>query len=113
MRVYVGAFLRQAEDILEIAAAGRDPAQTIILIDRQGGMRILDAAGWSLPALAAEFGAAAVYRVERRAGSVQVEGWDGAQRCLLESPRAHPTMLQLPPRATAGVNERSPQVRNS
>ena len=86
-----------------------------ILIDRQGGMRMLDANGWSLPALSAEFGAAAVYKVERRARTVRVEGWGGAERCLIQrnlGPRrtsdlpwmpafGHPMMLQgrLPDRA--------------
>ena len=48
----VKAFLRQAEEILDIAVAGdTDAADLAILIDRQGGMRMLDPKGWSLPAL--------------------------------------------------------------
>lgn len=82
----MSAFLQQAEDILEVAVAGnRYGANNVaILIDRQGGMRMLDPAGWSLPALSAEFGAAAVYKVERRGGTVRVEGWGGGQRCLIQ-----------------------------
>jgi len=45
---------------------------------------MLEPAGWSLPALSAEYGAAAVYKVERRGVAVRVEGWDGGQRCLLQ-----------------------------
>jgi hypothetical protein len=60
------------------------PADLAILIDRQGGMRMIDPKGWSLPALCAEFGAAAVYTVERRAGTVRVEGWGGGERCLIQ-----------------------------
>jgi len=78
----VSAFLQQAEDILEIAmAAAGDVA---ILIDRAGGMRMLDPSGWSLPALGAEYGASAVYKVERRGTTVRVEGWSGGQRCLVQ-----------------------------
>jgi hypothetical protein len=75
--IYVSAFLQQAEDILDVAVAGnRYGADDVaILIDRQGGMRMLNPAGWSLPALSAEYGAAAVYKVERRGGAVRVEGW--------------------------------------
>ena len=79
------AFLQQAGDILDIAASGDGSLQDMaILIDRQGGMRMLDPSGWSLPALSAEFGATAVYKVERRGTSVRVEGWDGCQRCLVQ-----------------------------
>ena len=78
--------MQQAEDILDVAVAANDPgAQDVaILMDRQGGMRMLDAAGWSLPAMSAEFGATAVYKVERRGGTVRVEGWGGGQRCLIQ-----------------------------
>jgi hypothetical protein len=104
----VKAFLRQAEEILDIAVAGdSDASDLAILIDRQGGMRMLDPNGWSLPALSVEFGSAAVYKVERRAQTVRVEGWGGGERCLLQrnlSPRrpsdlpgmaafGHPMML--------------------
>jgi hypothetical protein len=82
---FVKAFLRQAEDILDVAmAADGNASDLAILIDRQGGMRMLDPKGWSLPALCAEFGAAAVYKVERRARTVRVEGWGGGERCLLQ-----------------------------
>ena len=82
---FVRAFLRQAEDILYVAVEGdRDAGDLAILIDRQGGMRMLDPQGWSLPALCAEFGAAAVYTVERRGRTVRVEGWGGGERCLIQ-----------------------------
>ena len=58
--------------------------ETAILIDRAGGMRMLDPCGWSLPALSAEYGASAVYKVERRGTTVRVEGWSGGQRCLIQ-----------------------------
>ncbi|HEV2445232.1 MAG TPA: hypothetical protein VGS58_04900 [Candidatus Sulfopaludibacter sp.] len=84
-KLFVSAFLRQAEEILEIAAAGNPESQNAaIVIDRQGGMRMLDASGWTLPALSAEFGAASVFKVERRGGAVRVEGMAGSERCLLQ-----------------------------
>jgi hypothetical protein len=82
---FVRAFLRQAEEILDVAVAGDgDAGDLAILIDRQGGMRMLDPNGWSLPALCAEFGGTAVYTVVRRAHTVRVEGWGGGERCLIQ-----------------------------
>ena len=63
---------------------GDDAGDLAILIDRQGGMRMLDPKGWSLPALCAEYGAAAAYIVERRSRTVRVEGWGGGERCLIQ-----------------------------
>lgn len=81
--------LAKAEEILDIASAGGNtPCDTAIVVDRQGGFRMMDPTGWSLPSLALEYGAAAVYRIERRGGGVRVEGWDGSDRCLLQ--RSHP-----------------------
>jgi hypothetical protein len=95
----VKAFLRQAEEILGIAVEGdSDAGDLAIVIDRQGGMRMLDPLGWSLPALSAEFGAAAVYTVVRRAHTVRVEGWGGGERCLIQhnlSPRRVSDLLGM------------------
>jgi len=64
---------QRAEEVLEIATeAGREIGEDMaILINRQGGMRMLNAAGWSLSGLLAEFGAAAVYKVERRSSAIR------------------------------------------
>jgi hypothetical protein len=95
----VSAFLQQAEDILDVAVAGSTygAGDVAILLDRQGGMRMLDPAGWSLPALSAEFGATAVYKVERRGGTVRVEGWGGRQRCLIQREVAPPNVTPFLP----------------
>lgn len=77
-------FVRKAEEILQVAMKGGDLTDTAILLDRQGSMRMMDATGWSLAGMAAEFGAAAVYRIERRGSAVRVEGWNGSGRCLLQ-----------------------------
>ena len=87
-------FLRQAEEILETALIGSQ--EVAIVIDRRGSMRMLDPAGWSLPAMGIEFGAAFVYKVERRGSAVRVEGWDGVQSCRLERNTAPPSRTCWP-----------------
>lgn len=74
----------------------------VILIDRQGGMRMLDPSGWSLPALSAEFGASAVYKVERRGTQVRLEGWDGSERCLLQRNLAGAKLMHMPGMGAVG-----------
>jgi hypothetical protein len=90
----VSGLLRQAEDILEIAERGNQ--DLAIVIDSLGGMRMLDPAGWSLSALAAESGAASVFKVERRAGALRIEGWEGGQRCLIQRPAQAASPLHDP-----------------
>jgi hypothetical protein len=81
----VDAFLRDAQEILDTALAGdAAAAEWAVVVDRQGGIRLLDPAGWNLSALAAEFGARYVFCVRRRAGSIRVEGWSGVRSCVLE-----------------------------
>ena len=93
----MSSFLQQAEDILDVAASGESSLQDVaIVMDRQSGMRMLDPAGWSLPALAAEFGAMAVYKVERRGAAVRVEGWNGTERCLVQRTLSAGRLFQLP-----------------
>ena len=91
------AFLQQAEDILDVAASGDTSLQDVVIVmDRQGSMRMLDPIGWSLPALSAEFGATAVYKVERRGEMVRVEGWNGFQRCLIQRNLSSAKLFHLP-----------------
>jgi hypothetical protein len=102
----VTSFFRRAEEILEIATTGSAAlGDTLMVLDRQGGLRMLEPAGWSLSALAAEFGAEAVYKVERWGSSVRVEGWNGSERCLLQgqtNAERVPSLLGAPftPQAT-------------
>jgi hypothetical protein len=82
------AFLRDAEQILETAiAAGSGPsehAEHLIAILRTGSIRLLsDTNGWSLPALGAEYGASAVYRVTRRGRLARLEAWSLGRTCVL------------------------------
>jgi len=81
----VTSLLHQAEDILETAVQAENTASAmVILVDRQGGLRTLDAAGWSLPGIAAEFGAAAVFKVQRGLEVTSVEAWSGRDRLRIE-----------------------------
>src|SRR5664279_1793607 len=96
-KLFVRAFLQQAEDILDVAVSGDGSLRDFtIVMDRQGGMRMLDPCGWTLPALSAEFGATAVYRVEKRGQTVRVEGWNGSQRCLLQRDLGPRKLFHLP-----------------
>jgi len=66
----VDGLLRNAERILETAVVAQDDGaqDCTICITHHGAIRILaEPAGWSLPALAADLGAVALFRVERRA----------------------------------------------
>jgi hypothetical protein len=55
-----------------------------VCISRGGDIRVsTEQTGWSLPALAADTGAAAVYRIERRSGTVRVEAWSPTGSCVL------------------------------
>ena len=93
----MGAFLHRAEEILTVAAAGTDrTGDLVILVDRQGGICMLDPAGWSLSALQAHYGAASLYKVERRAQTVRVEGWESDQRCLLQRDLRGQLLSDLP-----------------
>ena len=71
-------FLQNAEGLLEVATAGEASAgDYAVILDRQGGIRLMDAAGWSLGGLAAEFGGDQVYLIEKRCDQVTVQGWCG------------------------------------
>ena len=112
--------LRNAERILETAAAAKDDEaqDCTICITRLGGIHILaEPAGWSLPALAADLGAAALFRVERRGGAVRVEGWSPAGSCVLRRDLCAPWWSQATRQApecwAVSKNDLSPQVRNS
>lgn len=87
-------FLRQAEEILDVAAHGT--GELAIIMQRHGGVRMVDPAGWSLPSLYMEYAAEFVYKVERWGGMLQVEGWDGRDRCLLQRRMAPPPLISLP-----------------
>ena len=81
----MGGFLQQMEEIMDVAAASNGRADDLaIVVDREGGIRMLDPAGWSVSALQSHFAATALFKVERRGQTVRVEGWEHDQRCLLQ-----------------------------
>ncbi len=87
-------FLRHADDILEIAMRGDEAVA--ILMDQRGGVRMVDPTGWSLQSLYQEYGCGYVYKVDRHAGMLRVEGWDGSRRCLLQRPLPRRPLMGLP-----------------
>lgn len=103
----VDLFLEDAERIFEsaMAAAAVDPdhSEVAILLDSRRAIRIVDAAGWQLDSLQADYGATTVYRVARGASGVCLEGRSGQRSCRLraESPAAAARRL---------LNTRFPQV---
>jgi hypothetical protein len=81
----VGTLLRNAESIFEIAIApAAECDNAALVVDRAGGMRVLNSAEWSLPAIVCEFGASEVYLIERRSGKLKVEGWSATERCVVD-----------------------------
>ena len=90
----MGAFWADAQNLFETASqAGRsnaDDCDWAILVGAQGEIRMLDASGWALPGLIAEYGARTAYRLTRQNGRVRLEGRHGSDACLLwsENPAA-------------------------
>jgi hypothetical protein len=75
---------RNAESIFEIAIApAAEYDNAALVIDRTGGMRVLNSAEWSLPAIICEFGAEEVYLIKRGSGKLKVEGWSATGRCIV------------------------------
>ncbi|MGA2715248.1 MAG: hypothetical protein ABSG41_19270 [Bryobacteraceae bacterium] len=103
----MSAFLRLAEQILDVACGPADDGgEHFIVFDHSGGMRMVESQGWSLAGLSAECGAREIFRVERLAGTVRVEGWSRSERCLIQRQRpahrlaplySYPTTFQLLP----------------
>jgi hypothetical protein len=82
----VSTLLRNAESIFDIAVApAAEHDNAALVVDRAGGMRMLNAAEWSLPAIICEFGAAEVYLIVRKSGKLKVEGWSASERCVVST----------------------------
>lgn len=94
---------RRAESILEAASArNASSADTAIVLDRAGGMRILSSEGWTLAGIIREFGAAEVYMVRNCAATTTVEGWSTMDHCtisrkLSRSAQGYAATLQVTP----------------
>ncbi len=108
-------FLENAQQIFEAAGSasqsGIAPSDISILIDGQGGIRMLADSDWPLASLEANYGCRMAYRVNQEAGRIRVEGRSGAQSCLLqtETPQVaakrflldHPRYVIAPPQLPA------------
>jgi hypothetical protein len=82
----VESFLQNAQRILETAvlASNAEMQNCTICVSHAGTIHILtDNSGWSLPGLAAEYGASALYAVNKRGTTITVEGWSPQETCLL------------------------------
>ena len=106
----MSAFLRMAEQILDVASGSApdhvERGEHFIVFDHNGGMRMVESRGWSLGGLREECGAREIFRVERFAGTVKVEGWSRTERCVIQRQRparrpapvcGYPTTFQLLP----------------
>jgi hypothetical protein len=102
----MGPFWADAESLFETARqasqSGSPDCDWAILIGPHGDIRMLDASGWALPGLLAQYGSETAYRVTRAGDRVSLEGRRGSQTCLLrsESPAAaarHLLACRLPP----------------
>jgi hypothetical protein len=104
----VETLLRRAESILDVAGISENPEGAAILLDREGGMRMMSLDGWSLPGLISEFGAHEVYSVRRVADTVVVEGWSPREQCTLRRQIARRT---LPGNSHHLITDGSPSFR--
>jgi hypothetical protein len=80
----VDTFLRNAQEIFEVARAGGERADWALLIRPDGGLHLLMETPFSLDSAAAYAGARVAYRVTRSERGVRVTGQNGAQTCVLQ-----------------------------
>jgi hypothetical protein len=75
---------RRADSILEAASVpGASSIGTAIVMDREGGMRMLNSEGWTLNGIIGELGAAEVYMIRYGARVITVEAWSTTDRCTV------------------------------
>jgi hypothetical protein len=95
--VFVSELFRKADSILEAASApGASSVGTAIVMDRSGGMRILNSAGWTLNGIIGELGAAEVYLIGYRAEAITVEAWSTTGRCTVTRTLPKPPVFHAP-----------------
>ena len=76
--------IRKAEGVFDVAiGSAPESPRVAVVIDRAGGLRVLNSNEWSLAALIEEFGAAEVYVIDRRFGEIRVEGWSPDETCVI------------------------------
>jgi hypothetical protein len=93
----VSELFRRADSILEAASVpGASSAGTAIVMDRAGGMRILNSEGWTLNGIIGELGAAEVYMIKYGAEAITVEAWSTTDRCTVTRTPARPPVFRAP-----------------
>jgi hypothetical protein len=58
-----------------------------LLMNSEGGIRVVCGGGWELEPLRVHYGARAAYRVSRNSQGVRVEGRSVEGSCVLETPQ--------------------------
>jgi hypothetical protein len=76
------ALLSAAENV---AQAGQRSSDLVVLISREGGIRMLSNCDWPLEALEREHGSKMAYRVHRDEAGLRVEGRAGTRTCVVQS----------------------------
>lgn len=88
---------RRADSILEAASVpGASSIGTAIVMDREGGMRILNSEGWTLNGIIGELGAAEVYMIRYGGEAITVEAWSTTDRCTVTRRALRPPVFQAP-----------------
>lgn len=87
----VSALIRRAESILDAASVAEGTSSgTAIVMDRTGGLQMLNWDGWTLNGIIGELGAAEVYIIRNSSSTVSVEAWSTTGHCTVARPRALP-----------------------
>ena len=105
-------FWQDAVSILETAERAGESGELNLLIGEDGVLRIVSEPGWRPEALAAHYGARAVYQVKHTAEGVRVEGQAGGRSCVLRGYNqpvcaASSSSCLLPPRLLSRRSDRS------
>ena len=82
--VFVNAFLRNAEEMFDVArATGGEDCDWNIVMAPGGGIHMMPGGDWPVESLRAARGAEAAYRVRRMSGQVRVEAARAGELCVL------------------------------
>ena len=93
-KVFVNAFLRNAEELFEAARQGTgEDSRVAVLVGPEGGIHIVFGSDWALEPLRQHHGARAAYQITRSAGRVALEGRAAGASCRLEVSRPARALL--------------------
>jgi hypothetical protein len=85
----VNRFVENAVGILNAAEnalqSGHSASDMTILINADGGIRMLADSDWPLESLQTHHGSRMVYRVRQQGKSVRIEGRAGSRTCMFET----------------------------